>query len=261
MVGLVLVLVLVALSVSAPFLTRADPLDMDYSSMLKAPSPQHLFGTDNMGRDVLSQVLYGGRVSILLGVGVALATALAGVGIGVISGYYPRLDNPVMRAMDILMAFPPILLALAIVAVLGPQLVNVFIALTITYAPRSARVVRGTILQLKQKEYVDAARSIGAGNLRIISKHLMPNSMAPLLVQQTYVLALAILAEASLSFLGVGAPPTVSTLGGVISDGRSYLRTAPWQSLYPGVAIAALVLGFNLLGDGLRDVLDPHMKR
>ncbi len=259
-VGLSLVSLVLILSIGAPLFTPVDPVAMDTSEILEAPSPKHPLGTDNLGRDVLSRVLHGGRITILIGLSVAVGTALTGTILGVLSGYYNRLDNPIMRAMDILMAFPAILLALGIVAILGPQLVNVFIALVIPYTPQSARVIRAAILQLKGREFVEAARSIGASDLRIITRHLLPNSLAPALVQQTYILAVSILAEATLSFLGVGVPPTVATLGGIISDGRAYLRTAPWLPLYPGLAISALVLGFNLLGDNLRDALDPHMK-
>ena len=260
MVGLLLVLVVAVASLGAPLFTSTDPASMDTSIILQAPSSAHPFGADDLGRDVFSRVLYGGRISILVGVSVALATTVGGVLFGVLSGFYPRLDNPIMRVMDIVMAFPAILLALGIVAILGPQLTNIIIALSIPYTPRSARVVRSMILQLKHKEFVEAARSIGVHNWRIILRHLLPNFLAPLMVQQTYVLAIAILEEAELTFLGVGVPPSVPTLGGIISDARTQLRVAPWLPLYPGLTISALVLGFNLLGDGLRDVLDPRMK-
>ena len=260
MAGLVLIVVAVLLFVGAPLFTSADPSSTDMSKILSTPSAEHPFGNDHVGRDVFSRVLYGGRTSILVGLIVALVTTVMGLIFGVLAGYYPRLDNPIMRAMDIVMSFPAILLALAIVAILGPQLSNIIIALVIPYSPRSARVVRGSILQLKERDFVLAARSLGASDRRIMLRHLIPNSMAPLLVQQTYVLALAILAEAALTFLGVGVPPEMPTLGGIISDGRTHLRVAPWLPLFPGLAISALVLGFNLLGDGLRDVLDPRLK-
>lgn len=260
MMGLVLVVVCVVLFVGAPLFTSANPVRMDTRNILSPPSSEHLFGTDDLGRDVFSRVLYGGRISILVGLTVALVTTATGLVFGVVSGYYNRLDNLIMRAMDIVMSFPAILLALAIVAILGPQLSNIIIALVIPYTPRSARVVRGSILQLKERDFILAARSLGAGDRRIMTSHLIPNSLAPLLVQQSYVLALSILAEAALTFLGVGVPPEVPTLGGIISDARMHLRVAPWLPLFPGLAISALVLGFNLLGDGLRDVLDPRLK-
>lgn len=248
------------MAAGAPLFTQADPTDMNSMSILKPPSRAHPLGTDDFGRDVLSRVLYGGRVSILVGVIVAGVTTLTGVIFGALAAFYRRLDNLIMRAMDVLMAFPEILLALGVVAILGPQLVNIMIALIITFTPRPARVVRGVILGLKQQEFVEAARTVGARDLRIITHHLLPNSLAPLLVQQTYILAIAILAESALNFLGVGVPPEVPTLGGILSDARVHLRNAPWMSLFPGTFITLLVLGFNLLGDGLRDVLDPRMR-
>ena len=261
MVGLILILVMIVLALGAPFITSVDPNDMDVSVILTPPNAEHIFGADDLGRDMFSRVLYGTRIFILIGVLVAVTTTLTGILFGILSGYYPRLDNPIMRAMDIVMAFPAILLALAIVAILGPKLSNIVIALIIPYTPRSARIVRGTILQLKEMDFILAAHSLGTGDFSIMRRHLMPNSLAPILVQQTYVLALAILAEAALTFLGVGAPPDIPTLGGIISDARAHLRVAPWLPLFPGLAISALVLGFNLLGDGLRDVLDPRLKQ
>ena len=261
MVGLIIIVVMVVLSLGAPFFSSIDPNDMEVTEILATPGSAHLFGTDDLGRDMFSRVLYGGRISIYVGLVVALLTTLAGIFFGILAGYYPRLDNLIMRVMDIVMAFPAILLALAIVAILGPQLNNIIIALVIPYTPRTARIVRGTVLQLKEMDFIMAAYSVGANDLKIMLRHLLPNSLAPILVQQTYVLALAILAEAALTFLGVGAPPDIPTLGGLISDARAHLRVAPWLPLFPGLAISALVLGFNLLGDGLRDVLDPRLKQ
>jgi peptide/nickel transport system permease protein len=258
--GLFVTVMLVMLSVGAPLITPIDPTDMDSTAILRSASAAHPLGTDDFGRDLLSRVLYGARVSILVGIIVAGVTTVTGVVLGALAGFYPRLDNPIMRVMDILMAFPEILLALGIMAILGPQLANIIIALIIAYTPRPARLLRGMILMLKELDFVTAARTLGAADLRIILRHLLPNAMAPLMVQQTFILAIAILAESALNFLGVGAPPEVPTLGGILSDSRIYLRSAPWMSLYPGVYISLLVLGFNLLGDGLRDVLDPQMK-
>jgi len=260
MMGLILVLIMALLSMGAPLLTNADPTSTDAMSILHAPEPEHPFGTDHLGRDVLSRFLYGSRVSILIGVSVAGVTAITGIVLGVLSGFYPRLDDPIMRAMDILMAFPVILLALGIVAILGPQLMNVFIALVVPYTPTAARVVRGMVLQVKEADFVEAARSIGASDWHIMRLHIVPNSLGPVWVQQSYILALAILGEATLSFLGVGVPPPAPTLGSIIGEGRSYLRTAPWLSVLPGLGISALVFGFNLLGDGVRDVMDPRLR-
>jgi peptide/nickel transport system permease protein len=258
--GLMLVLAMVLLSFCAGLLTHVDPTEIDTGAILRPPSAGHPFGQDDLGRDVFARVLYGGRISINVGLAVTGLTFMLGTVIGLTSGYYPKLDTLIMRAMDLLMAFPPILLALAVVAMLGPQLVNIIIALVVTYTPTTARIVRATVLQLKQKEFIEAARCMGAGDRRILVRHLLPNTMAPVLVQQTYILALAILTEASLNFLGVGVPPEVPTLGGIVSDARTNLRYAPWLPLFPGAAISMLVLGFNLLGDALRDVLDPRMK-
>ena len=260
MVGLVLVLIIIVLAVGAPLFTDADPKAIDTTVILQSPSLDHWFGTDDIGRDVFSRVLYGARISILIGLAVAVITTLTGMTLGLLAGFYPRLDNPIMRAMDVLMAFPTILLALGIVAILGPQLINIVIALVIPYTPTTARLVRGVVLQLKGSEFVAAANAIGVKNRQIITRHLVPNSISVVIVRQTYVLATAILAEAALTFLGVGVPPDVATLGGIMASARSHMRYAAWLSLYPGLAISVLVLGFNLLGDGLRDVLDPRMK-
>jgi peptide/nickel transport system permease protein len=238
----------------------ADPTAVNTASILKGPSAAHPFGTDEFGRDVLSRAVYGARTSILVGVTIALVTTLTGLLFGALAGYYPRLDNPIMRTMDVLMAFPGMLLAIGIMAILGQQTINIVLALMVPYTPRTARVVRGQILALRDQEFIQAARCLGLRDWRIIVRHLLPNVAAPLLIQQTFILAGAILAESGLSFLGVGVPPEVPTLGGILSDSRAYLRTAPWLSLYPGLLISLLVLGFNLLGDGLRDALDPRTR-
>jgi peptide/nickel transport system permease protein len=186
--------------------------------------------------------------------------AAAGVTIGALAGYFDRADGPLMRTMDGLMAFPPVVLAIAIAAVLGPSTVNCIVALAIAYTPRTARVVRAAVLVTRQAEYVEAARALGAGHLRILLRHVLANSMAPILVQLTFVFALAVLAEAVLSFIGVGPRPPVPTFGNVIADGRNYLAEAPWICAAPGIAVMLLVIGLNLLGDGLRDVLDPRLR-
>lgn len=258
--GLLLLLPLLIAAVAAPMLATHSPTDMNTSNILQAPSAAHLFGTDDFGRDIFSRVLYGIQVSLWVGVSVAAATTVTGIVLGLLSGYYPRLDAPIMRVMDLLMAFPSILLAIGIMAILGPKLINIIIALSIQYTPRSARIVRGQVMALRELEYVEAARSLGMSDFRIMFRHLIPNGMAPLIVQQTFTLALAVLAESSLSFLGVGVPPEVPTLGSILSDSRTHLTKAPWMSLYPGSMISLLVLAFNMLGDGLRDVLDPRMK-
>jgi peptide/nickel transport system permease protein len=260
MIGLVIVTILALASLAAPLLTDADPNTMESRSILTGPSSEHPFGTDDFGRDVMSRVLYGGRLSIAVGVLVAGITSVTGLILGTLAGYYRRLDNPIMRVMDILMAFPSILLAIGVMAILGPRFINIVIALAIPYTPVTARVVRGEILQLRERDFAEAARAVGMSDARIMVRHLIPNSMAPILVQQTFVLALAILAESGLNFLGVGVPPSVPTLGSILADARTFLRDAYWMALFPGLFISLLVLGFNIMGDGLRDILDPHMR-
>jgi peptide/nickel transport system permease protein len=251
----VVVIALIAVIV-APF----DPLKNNFRYRLGAPNATHWFGTDNFGRDVFSRVLHGSRVSLVIGLFVVVLTGVLGTTIGAISGYVRRLDNVIMRVMDGFMAFPPILLAIAIGAVLGPSLMNAVIALSVAYTPRTARIVRASVLVVRESEYVEAARAVGAGHLRILFRHILANSLAPLLVQLTFIFALAILAEAVLSFIGVGPPPPTPTFGNIIADGRNYIAEAPWISIWPGIAIMLTVLGLNLLGDGLRDVLDPRLK-
>ncbi|GGF37570.1 peptide ABC transporter permease [Aliidongia dinghuensis] len=258
--GAVLLLVVVLATVAADLIAPYSPLKNDFHYRLGAPNAVHLMGTDNFGRDVLSRVLYGGRTSLAIGVLAMLSSTVLGVIIGVGAGYFSRLDNPLMRAMDALMAFPGVLLAIALASVLGPSIGDVVIALAVTYAPRTARIVRAAVLVVRRMEYIDAARVAGAGHLRIILRHVLPNCLAPLIVQMTFIFAVSILAEAVLSFVGVGPPPPTPSWGNIIADGRNYIPSAPWISLFPGLVIAVTVLGVNLIGDGLRDVLDPRLK-
>lgn len=236
-----------------------DSLKISYQSRFIEPSADFIFGTDHYGRSIFSRVVTGTHLSLLIGISVVAITAVFGVLIGSIAGYFPRLDGLIMRCMDALMAFPPIMLAIAIAAALGAGLVSLIVALGITYTPRTARIVRAAVLGVRKSEYIESARLSGASDSRIIVKHVIPNIMAPLIVDLTFVFAYAILAEAALSFLGVGPPPPVPTWGNIIADGRDYLVDAPWISIFPGLAIGFSVLGLNLLGDGLRDVLDPRL--
>lgn len=256
---LLLLLVLVA-ALFADLLAPYDPLTMTVSERMKAPSLTHLMGTDNFGRDIFSRVLHGARLSLEVGAAVMLLTVGVGVLFGLLSGYYRRLDEPVMRVMDAMMAFPAILFGIAIMAVLGPKTINVVIALSVVYAPRTVRIVRASVLAVKQLDYVEAVRAQAAGHLRILFRHILPNCLSPLVVQATFNFAYAVLAEASLSFVGAGAPPPTPSWGNILSEGRIYMQNAPWITIFPGVAIALTVLGLNLAGDGLRDILDPRMK-
>jgi peptide/nickel transport system permease protein len=259
-IGGAMFLFVVLVALSADLVAPFDPLRNNFRYRLGAPNGIHLLGTDSFGRDILSRVLHGSRVSLLIGLLVVILTGVFGTLIGAVSGYVRRLDNLIMRIMDGFMAFPPILLAIAIGAVLGPSLVNAAIALTVAYTPRTARIVRASVLVVREAEYVEAARALGAGHARILFRHILANCMAPLLVQLTFIFALSILAEAVLSFIGVGPSPPTPTFGNIIADGRNYIAEAPWITIWPGVAIMMTVLGLNLMGDGLRDVLDPRLK-
>jgi peptide/nickel transport system permease protein len=258
--GLLLFALVVGCAVFADWLAPFDPLRNNFRTRFLAPNETYWLGTDRYGRDILSRALHGAQVSLRIGLGVALLTALAGGLIGALAGFVRRLDGPLMRLMDSLMAFPAVLLAIALAAALGPSELNVILALSIAYAPRTARVMRAGVLVVREFPFVEGARAIGASPARVLLRHILPNAMAPLVVQQTYVFALAVLAEAVLSFLGVGPPPPTPTLGGIIAEGRDYIQEAPWISLVPGVGIALTVLGLNLMGDGLRDALDPRLR-
>lgn len=258
--GCALLCCVLTAAVFAGTIAPYDPLAMTVTDRLQSPRPSHLMGTDNFGRDIFSRVLYGARLSLQVGLLVMLLTVGAGVVFGMLSGYFARLDNVIMRVMDAMMAFPAILLAIAIMAVLGPKTVNVVIALSVVYAPRTVRIVRATVLAVKSLDYVEAVRAQAAGHLRILFRHILPNCVSPLVVQATFNFAYAVLAEASLSFVGAGAPPPTPSWGNILSEGRVYMQAAPWITVFPGLAIALTVLGLNLAGDGLRDVLDPRMK-
>jgi len=258
--GFSLLLLILFAAVLAGVLSSYDPLTMIVADRMKSPSAAHLMGTDNFGRDIFSRVLHGARLSLEVGAAVMLLTVGAGILLGLLAGYSPRLDGPVMRVMDAMMAFPAILFGIAIMAVLGPKTVNVVIALSVVYAPRTVRIVRASVLATKQLDYVEAVRAQAAGHLRILFRHILPNCLSPLVVQATFNFAYAVLAEASLSFVGAGAPPPTPSWGNILSEGRIYMQNAPWITIFPGLAIAITVLGLNLAGDGLRDILDPRMK-
>jgi peptide/nickel transport system permease protein len=261
MVGLVVILITILAAILAPWIATHDPLKIDIINREAPPSHDFLFGTDDYGRDIFSRVIYGARISLFISILSVLTATIFGVIIGAIAGYYGGwTDNVIMRLMDAIMAFPAILLAIGIMAVLGSSIYNVVIALGFVYIPRFARIVRGSVLSLKEKEFVEASLAMGKSDMEIIFSHILPNCTAPLIVQVTASLAYAILAESMLSFLGLGAPPPSPSWGNILSDARNFMLNAPWMTVFPGVAITLAVFGFNLLGDALRDVLDPRLK-
>lgn len=259
--GFIVLLVYALMAVAAPILAPYDPLQMNPDKMLQTPSSDHILGTDQFGRDILSRVIYGSRISFKVGfisVGISL---IAGVIMGVLAGYYGKwVDNLLSRIMDIMFAFPHILLALVIMAILGTSLTNVMIAIGIVYTPIFARIARGAVLSIKNSLYIEAARSIGVDDLTIMLRHILPNILAPIIVQTTLSFGFAIRAEAALSFLGLGVEPDVPSWGIMLNEGKDWLETAWWVSVFPGLAATLAILSFNVLGDGLRDALDPKLK-
>jgi len=262
MIGLVLFSFVVALALFAWWIAPNDPNRTAIRMRFRPPQLDRVFllGTDNLGRNLLSRVAYGAQLSLMIGLGVVALNAVFGVLLGAVAGYFRKLDGPMMRLADALMAFPSILLAIGIAAALGPSAWTAVIALSVVYIPRTARIVRASVLVVREMEFVQAARAAGARDWRILTRHIMPNCMAPLIVQLSFIFAYAVLSEAVLSFLGLGAPPSVPSWGTLISEGRPYIREAAWLTVVPGCAIAITVLGLNLMGDGLRDVLDPRLK-
>jgi peptide/nickel transport system permease protein len=260
LLGLFLLLLAVSAAIFAPHLTQHNPQRLDVSMRLKGFTPSHLLGTDDFGRDVFSRIIFGTRVSLLVGGAVMVFTSLIGVILGILAGYYKFLDNILMRIMDGLMAFPAMVMAISLMAFLGPSVFNVIVALSFTYMPRTVQIIRSVVLIGREMVYVQAARALGARDLRITIKHILPNCIPPLIVQATFIFAYSILAEASLSFLGVGVPPEISSWGNIISSGRLFIREAPWLTIFPGLAILLTCLALNLVGDGLRDALDPRMR-
>jgi peptide/nickel transport system permease protein len=259
--SLVLLLAISLVALLAPAIAPADPNFVNPADRLERPSARYWFGTDDLGRDVFSRVVYGARVSLLVGLTVMVGATVMGSLIGLVAGYYPRLDTPLMRVMDGLEAFPSILLAIAIMATLGPATQHVIAALSVVYTPNIARLVRGTTLMNRQQAYVESARAIGLPDATILRRYVFLNSLSPLIVQGTFVIAFAILTEASLSFLGAGVPPDTPTWGSIISSGQPRLQQAWWISVFPGAFLFATVLATNLIGDGLRDALDPRARK
>jgi len=245
----------------APWLAPYDPMALKVLDRLQSPRATHWFGTDELGRDVFSRVVYGARYSLMIGALVVVTSVVSGVLLGLFAGFFRRLDAPIMRVVDAMMSFPDILLAIALVAMLGASMSNVVIALAIVYTPRVARVVRASTLVVRELAFIDAARAIGVPTGRILFAHVLPNIASPILVQATFIFAYAILAEAGLSFLGVGVPPALPTWGTMIASSQQYADHALWLPLFPGVAIVLCALSLQMVGDGFRDLLDPRLRK
>lgn len=261
LIGLAVLLLILLLALFGPMLSPYSASKLSLASRLKPPSPEHWLGTDDFGRDVLTRLAVAGRLSLLVGFSVVVVSCVIGVTLGLFAGFFRRLDTPVARLIDAMMAFPDILLAIALVAALGPSVVNVIAALGIVYAPRLARIVRASTLVIRELPYVEAARALGVSTPRIMVRHVLRNLLSPILVQSTFIFASAMLAEAGLSFLGVGVSPSVPTWGTMIAQGRQYLDQASWIMFFPGLAIVCAVLSLQLVGDGLRDLLDPRLSK
>ena len=261
MLGLAIVMIFVLIALFAPLIAPQDPLQTSWSAVRKAPSAQYLFGTDEIGRDVLSRVIWGARASLLAGlVSVSIAMAL-GVPIGLLAGYMGGwVDGAISRFTDAMLAVPFLILAIALAAFLGPSLTNAMIAIGVSATPIFIRLTRGQVLSVKVEDFVEAARAVGNPHWRIALRHILPNILPPLIVQATLAIASAIIAEASLSFLGLGQQPPAPSWGSMLNTAKNYVDNAPWMAVWPGVSIFLLVLSFNLLGDGLRDALDPRHK-
>ncbi len=259
-IGAIVIIIEIFIALFAPFIAPLDPKEPDYINLLKSPNKNNLLGTDDLGRDVLSRVIYGSRISLSAGLIAVTIALLIGVPIGLISGYYRGfLDEfVIMRFTDAMMALPSLVLALALSAIMGAGLKNAMIAIGIIFTPRYIRLVRGEVLSIKEEQYVEAAHSLGMSDFRLLFKHILPNIMSPIMVQATLNIATGIIVEASLSYLGLGTQPPVPSWGNMLSSGQGYLEQAPWIALSSGMAIFVSVLAFNLVGDGLRDMLDPN---
>jgi peptide/nickel transport system permease protein len=259
--GLIMVVGLILIAALAGLIAPYDPIANNVRAALQPPSSYYYFGTDRFGRDVFSRVVYGSRLSLMVALVSVTISAIVGVVLGLVSGYFRGwVDNLIGRVMDVFFSFPALLLAIGVAAMLGPGLNNAIIAIAVVYSPVFGRVVRGPVLVERGKEYVEAARVIGASSPRVVLRHVFPNVLSPLIVQATITLSQAILVEAYLSFLGLGTQPPYPSWGTMLQEGRTFLETAPWMSIFPGVAIMLTVLAFNLLGDGIRDVLDPRSR-
>lgn len=261
-VGAIIIVLMIFVGTFAPYLAPYDPSKMYSRNRREAPSKQFWLGTDRLGRDMLSRLIWGTRVSLVIGVLAVSVSLVIGLTIGMISGYYGgMIDEILMRIMDIIFAFPSLLLAIALIAVTGPSMRNIIFVVGLIRIPRFARILRGTVLSIKEKEFVEAARALSKSDVGIMLQHILPNCIAPLTVEASLSIATAIITESALSFLGIGVRPPTPSWGQMIADGRSELFTAPWIVIFPGLAIMVTVLGYNLLGDGLRDALDPRLRQ
>ncbi|MEM1867823.1 MAG: ABC transporter permease [Thermosphaera sp.] len=261
LLGTFIIVLMCLLAILAPYIAAHDPLKINLRERLRPPSKEHLLGTDHLGRDLLARLLYGARVSLLVGFTIALMSGMVGGFLGLIAGYFGKtIDNFLMRVCDMFFAFPPLILAMAIAASLGPSLENTMLALVIVWWPRYARLARSQVLVLRELDYVHAAKAVGANQLRILARHVLPNAVSPILVQVTLDIGQAILMAASLGFLGFGAQPPTPEWGVMASEGRVYMREYWWYPTFPSLMILLTVLGFNLVGDGLRDILDPRQR-
>lgn len=259
--GAAILVVVALLAIFAPWITPYDPQSLKILDRLQSPRAAHWFGTDELGRDVFSRVVFGARYSLGIGALVVLISMVCGVLLGLAAGYFRRLDGPVMRLVDAMMSFPDILLAIALVAVLGASMANVVLALAIVYTPRVARVVRASTLVVRELLFIEAARALGISAWRILFIHILQNIASPILVQATFIFAYAVLAEAGLSFLGLGVPPALPTWGTMIASGQQFAHQAIWLVVFPGVAIILCALSLQMVGDGLRDLLDPRLRK
>jgi peptide/nickel transport system permease protein len=259
--GITIAAVMLFAAIFAGFIAPYDPIAQKVSDSLHSPSLQYWFGTDRFGRDVLSRTIYGSRISMWVGFASVSLAVSVGTLLGLVSGYFGGwVDNVISRVMDVFFSFPAMLLAIAVAAMLGPGMNNALLAIAIVYSPLFSRVVRGSVLAERNKEYIEAARGMGASNRRVVGLHLLPNVLSPIIVQGSVTLSHAILMESYVSFLGLGTQPPEASWGSMLNEGRAFLEAAPWISIFPGVAVMLAVLAFNLLGDGLRDVLDPRLR-
>jgi peptide/nickel transport system permease protein len=259
-IGFAIILLLALCAVAAPLISTTDPTAMKVRFRFRPPSSAFWFGTDQFGRDIFTRVLYGARISLFVGFAVCVTSGLCSAALGVVAAQFRKADGPIMRLMDALMSFPAILLALGIAAALGPSVSSVVAALSVAYVPAGVRIVRAASLTVREMDYVKSAQISGASSLRIVTRHILPNCLSPLLVHLTFIFAYAMLAEAALSFLGVGIQPPVASWGNIIAEGRDYATEAWWIMLFPGIAISLAALSLNLLGDALSDFFDPRLK-